>query len=255
MTLLEKPAGLSFPGRVMPIQPEYPPIRRVLFMSVVPMISAGEAQEWRELCQWAEEHYRCRTFPKDVRIPTRPGLVYVAQEGVVRLVSQTPERRDVFVGFITAGSPFEMSHQERFELKACTHAEHTSVMWFYWQDLEQWPRLYQRIQEDFRHQLQRKLLWLGNLGQRRAIDRLKGFLTLLVEEHGQPTSEGLVLPWTLTHAQIGDAIGATRVTVTRLLGTLRTKGFVLILDQNQICIPQQVMRAEKQRNAKAYSAS
>jgi hypothetical protein len=41
-------------------------------MSLVSIASATEAQEWRELCQWAGEHYRSRTFPKDVRIPTRP---------------------------------------------------------------------------------------------------------------------------------------------------------------------------------------
>jgi CRP-like cAMP-binding protein len=206
-------------------------------MSIASMISAAEAQEWRELCIWADEHYRCRTFPRDVRIPTRPGLVYIVQEGVVRLVSQTPERREVFVGFITGGDPFELTTQDKFELKACTHAEKTVVMWFYWQDLEQWPRLHQKVQEDFRHQLQRKLLWLGNLGQRRAIDRLKGFLTLLIEEHGEPCEEGLALPWSLTHAQIGDAIGATRVTITRLLGTLRARGFVKVLEQNQLCVP------------------
>jgi CRP-like cAMP-binding protein len=209
-------------------------------MSITAITSAAEAQEWRELCQWADEHYRCRTFPKDVRIPTRPGLVYLVQEGVVRLVSQTPERREVFVGFITSGYPFELSTQERFDLKACTHAERTAVMWFYWQDLEQWPRFHQKVQEDFRYQLQRKLLWLGNLGQRRAIDRLKGFLTLLIEEHGESYEDGLVLPWVLTHAQIGDAIGATRVTVTRLLGNLRSRGFVQVLEQNQLWMPNAV---------------
>lgn len=206
-------------------------------MTLVSITSAAEAQEWRELRQWAEEHYRSRTFPKDVRIPTRPGLVYIPQEGVVRLVSQTPERREVFVGFITPGVPFELSNPERFELKACTHVDRTTVMWFYWQDLEQRPYLHQKIQESFRQQLQRKLLWLGNLGQRRAIDRLKGFLTLLIDEYGQPCEQGMYLPWPLTHAQIGDAIGATRVTVTRLLGSLRSKGFVQVLDQNLICIP------------------
>jgi CRP-like cAMP-binding protein len=124
-------------------------------------------------------------------------------------------------------------------------------MWFYWQDLQQWPSLHQRIQEEFRLQLQRKLLWLGNLGQRRAIDRLRGFLTLLVEEHGEPSEQGLLLPWSLTHAQIGDAIGATRVTVTRLLGALRAKGFVQILDQNLICLPNAI---KPQTELTAYSA-
>ncbi len=198
------------------------------------------APEWPSLCQWADSHYRCRTFSRDARIPTRPGLIYITLQGVVRLVSLTPDNHEVFVGFLTEGSPFEVTEQDRFELQAVTQVDQTTVMWFYWEDLQQWPRFQQRIQDEFRYQLQRKLLWLGNLGQRRAIDRLRGFLTLLVEEHGQPYQGGMILPWTLTHAQIGDAIGATRVTVTRLFGTLRHKGFVQILDQNQLFLPHAV---------------
>ena len=201
------------------------------------IVSIRQAPEWREVCQWAEERFHSRTFAKDERIPTRPGLVYLVQQGMVRLVSITPERREVFVGFHFGGSPFEVIAQEQFQLQAFSHTDFTTVMWFYWEDLQEWPRLYQKVQAAFRQQLQRKLLWLGNLGQRRAIDRLKGFLTLLLEEYGEPSPHGLVLPWTLTHSQIGDAIGATRVTVTRSLGTLRSRGFIKVLDQNQLCLP------------------
>lgn len=210
------------------------------------IVSIRQAQEWREVCQWAEERFHSRTFAKDERIPTRPGLVYLVQQGMVRLVSITPERREVFVGFIFGGSPFEVVTQEQFQIQAFSHTDFTTVMWFYWEDLQQWPRLYQKVQAAFRQQLQRKLLWLGNLGQRRAIDRLKGFLTLLLEEYGEPSAQGLVLPWTLTHSQIGDAIGATRVTVTRSLGTLRAKGFVKVLDQNQICLPNTYVAGDRE---------
>ncbi|MEM6445997.1 MAG: Crp/Fnr family transcriptional regulator [Cyanobacteria bacterium J06642_2] len=217
------------------------------------ILSVNQVQEWGEVCQWAEQHFHSRTFSRDEQIPTRPGLVYITQEGVVRLVSITPERREVFVGFVVSGTPFEVVDQDRFQVQAYSHTDYTTVMWFYWKDLQQWPRLYERVQSVFRQQLQRKLLWLGNLGQRRAIDRLKGFLSLLIEEYGEPCPEGVVLPWTLTHSQIGDAIGATRVTVTRSLGTLRSKGFVKVLDQNQLCLPGGASLLKK--NAEDYSYS
>jgi len=41
----------------------------------------------------------------------------------------------------------------------------------------------------------------------------------------------------LTHAQIGSAIGSTRVTVTRLMGKLRSKGLINTEDDNLICLP------------------
>jgi len=96
----------------------------------------------------------------------------------------------------------------------------------------------------FRHQHQRKLLWLSALGQRRTIDRLLGFLTLLVEEYGEPSvseeirSSSRLLPTlSLTHAQIGSAIGSTRVTVTRLMGKLRQRGLLVTQPDNLICLP------------------
>jgi len=44
------------------------------------------------------------------------------------------------------------------------------------------------------------------------------------------------LPYNLTHAQIGSAIGSTRVTVTRLMGKLRRQGIISIQNDNSICI-------------------
>jgi CRP-like cAMP-binding protein len=41
----------------------------------------------------------------------------------------------------------------------------------------------------------------------------------------------------LTHAQIGSAIGSTRVTVTRLMGKLRRQGLIFIREDNSICMP------------------
>ena len=89
----------------------------------------------------------------------------------------------------------------------------------------------------FRRQHQRKLLWLSTLGQRRTIDRLLGFLTLLIDEHGEQCEQGYYLPFPLTHAQIGSAIGSTRVTVTRLMGKLRQGGMIQSYGENLICIP------------------
>jgi CRP-like cAMP-binding protein len=75
------------------------------------------------------------------------------------------------------------------------------------------------------------------LGQRRTIDRLLGFLTLLIEEFGEPCQNGYCLPFPLTHAQIGSAIGSTRVTVTRLMGKLRQRGLIGTHGDNLICLP------------------
>lgn len=205
---------------------------------------------WQRIIDWAQEHYRCRTFNKDEKIPARAGLLYLVQRGSVRLVGTAqvnanssnsriariaPE--EAFLGFVGAGQPFEIVAQSPFTLQSYAHVDQTSVVWMYWNDLDNWPHFRREVLDAFRYQHQRKLLWLSTLGQRRTIDRLLGFLTLLIEEYGEPTEAGYCLPFPLTHAQIGSAIGSTRVTVTRLMGKLRQKGLIRTHDDNLLCLP------------------
>lgn len=223
--------------------------------------SAQEASRpfltWQRITDWSQEHYRIRTFAKDERIPVRPGLLYLVQRGAVRLVgtaqlnagnSKTPRVTldEAFLGFVGAGQPFEIVAQSPFTLQSFAHVDQTSVLWMYWHDLDNWPHFRREVLDAFRYQHQRKLLWLSTLGQRRTIDRLLGFLTLLIEEYGEPLEDGYCLPFPLTHAQIGSAIGSTRVTVTRLMGKLRQRGMIRTHDDNLLCIPTDSMlnRAE-----------
>lgn len=215
---------------------------------------------WQRILDWAQEHYRFRTFSKDERIPARAGLLYLVQRGAVRLMgtaqvststrksaSQSPQSatEDAFLGFVGAGQPFEIVAQSPFTLSAYSHVDQTSVVWMYWHDLDNWPHFRREVLDAFRYQHQRKLLWLSTLGQRRTIDRLLGFLTLLIEEFGEPCAEGYCLPFPLTHAQIGSAIGSTRVTVTRLMGKLRQRGLIGNQGDNLIYIPTKLVESNK----------
>ncbi|MGJ3246835.1 MAG: Crp/Fnr family transcriptional regulator [Elainellaceae cyanobacterium] len=207
---------------------------------------------WQRIIDWAQEHYRCRIFSKDERVPARPGLLYLVQRGSVRLVGEAQvsatttssasrlsslNSEEAFLGFVGAGQPFEIVAQSPFTLQSFAHVDQTSVIWMYWHDLDNWPHFRREVLDAFRYQHQRKLLWLSTLGQRRTIDRLLGFLTLLIEEYGEPCEIGYCLPWVLTHAQIGSAIGSTRVTVTRLMGKLRQKGLIQTYGDNLLCLP------------------
>ncbi|MBE9118700.1 Crp/Fnr family transcriptional regulator [Lusitaniella coriacea LEGE 07157] len=207
---------------------------------------------WQRIIDWAQAHYRERMFNKDERIPTRSGLLYLVHRGAVRLVgtaqisatitNASDEEtqggiEDAFLGFVGSGLPFEIVAQSPFTLQAYAHIDQTAIVWMYWHDLDNWPHFRREVLDAFRYQHQRKLLWLSTLGQRRTVDRLLGFITLLVEEYGESTDRGYRLPYPLTHAQIGSAIGSTRVTVTRLMGKLRQKGLIYVEDDNLICLP------------------
>jgi CRP-like cAMP-binding protein len=211
---------------------------------------------WQSVIDWAQTHYRDRIFAKDEQIPARPQLIYLVNHGAVRLVSQTqnftPENlsenlaeteldllEESFLGFVGAEKPFEIVAQSAFQINAYAHVDGTHIIWLYWQDLDNWPGFQQQLYEVFRYQHQRKLLWLSALGQRKTIDRLTSFLTLLLAEYGVEQGEYACLPYNLTHAQIGSSIGSTRVTVTRLMGKLRRQGIIKIRSDNSICINSQ----------------
>jgi len=71
-------------------------------------------------------------------------------------------------------------------------------------------------------------MMIETLAHRDMGSRLVSFLLILCRDFGVPTPEGIRIDLKLSHQAIAEAIGSTRVTVTRLLGDLR--------DQNMISI-------------------
>jgi CRP-like cAMP-binding protein len=58
--------------------------------------------------------------------------------------------------------------------------------------------------------------------------RLVSFLLILCRDFGVPGTEGITIDLKLSHQAIAEAIGSTRVTVTRLLGDLRQETMISI---------------------------
>lgn len=208
---------------------------------------------WQKIAEWGQTHYRARLFSKDEAIPVRSGLLYLVSQGVVRLsgtnqseitdTNLTPvepnsdDPQDNFLGFVCASQPFEIASHSSLNIQAYAHCDRTQVIWLYWQDLDNWTDFRQEVYDGLRSQNQYRLLVLIALGQRKTIDRLLSFLRVIIAEYGELCEEGYYLPYLLTHAQIGSAIGSTRVTVTRLMGKLRRQGLISIRNDSLICLP------------------
>ena len=62
------------------------------------------------------------------------------------------------------------------------------------------------------------------------------FLEMLALDYGQPCEQGLRLNHRLTHSDMASALGTTRVTVTRVLGTLRDEGWLLMDPQRRFIV-------------------
>lgn len=62
------------------------------------------------------------------------------------------------------------------------------------------------------------------------------FLTWLAQRFGQEIDRGRLIDLRLTHTDIAEAIGSTRVTVTRLLNQLRQQGMIDCLSLQRIIV-------------------
>jgi global nitrogen regulator NtcA len=71
-------------------------------------------------------------------------------------------------------------------------------------------------------------MMIETLAHRDMGSRLVSFLLILCRDFGLPSSEGVTIDLRLSHQEIAEAIGSTRVTITRLLGDLRKHNYISI---------------------------
>ena len=71
-------------------------------------------------------------------------------------------------------------------------------------------------------------MMIETLAHRDMGSRLVSFLLILCRDFGVPGESGITIDLKLSHQAIAEAIGSTRVTVTRLLGDLREQGMISI---------------------------
>ena len=71
-------------------------------------------------------------------------------------------------------------------------------------------------------------MMIETLAHRDMGSRLVSFLLILCRDFGVPGESGITIDLKLSHQAIAEAIGSTRVTVTRLLGDLREQNMISI---------------------------
>ena len=85
---------------------------------------------------------------------------------------------------------------------------------------------------------------IETLTHRDMSSRLVSFLLVLCRDFGIPGDRGITIDLRLSHQAIAEAIGSTRVTITRLLGDLRNSGLVEI-DRKKITVLDPIALAKK----------
>ena len=168
-------------------------------------------------------------FSRDRLLPVVPDLLWRIQRGIVCTQTWNEEGKPIVLGYWGQGDVVgqPLTRMQVFEIRCLTTVE-ASIL-----HQEEWQQALDRVLQ----QAQQTEQLLSIMLCQDASQRLWQFLVFLSQKLGREVESGIALDIALTHQDIANAIGATRVTVTRMLqhfeaeGKLRREKRQLILCQ------------------------
>jgi CRP-like cAMP-binding protein len=189
--------------------------------------TANPHSDWRQLLENVYQGRSLYPFRSGQDITMYPYEIWVVCRGIVQLSTLHPSGDEVSLGLVGPAVPFGLPLTLLDPYQAIALSD-VDLMRFTMLEVESSPQLLQGI---FRHlslRLRRTEAMLALVSHRRVEDRLRQLLLLLKDEIGQPIATGTKLSVRLTHQHLANAIGSTRVTVTRALGNLQSEGLIKI---------------------------
>ena len=183
---------------------------------------------------------RSRTFPKGAAIylpSDQADCVFLLAEGRIRICSITPDGKQAIMGFVEPGEVFgelalfqASNHEERAEaatISTVVQLPGEAVR----QVMENCPQLAIGVTKLIGFRRARIERRLRSLLFRSNRDRLVQLLLELAEQYGKKHSFGVLVGISLTHQELASIIGATRESVTMILGDLKKEGLINVSRQ------------------------
>lgn len=155
--------------------------------------------------------------PRDV-IPLGPDALWKIERGVVRTVTWTDEGTLIVLGYLGPADVLgkTLFRVQPFQIECLTPVE-----------LSQLPaHLVHQVSESVVLNIQQAQELLTIVRSERAHQRLLNFLVWFAQKFGYEVERGQLIDLRLTHQDIAEAIGLTRVTVTRLLQQFEREGMI-----------------------------
>jgi CRP-like cAMP-binding protein len=201
--------------------------------------STLEVSSKLDLRQLLEELYKGRSlqpYKTGQTIRMLPDEILVVCRGVVQIGTLYDSGDEALLGLACPSMPFGLpvSYIRPYQASAMTDVD---LMRLTMVEVEQSAVLAQSLFRQLTRRLQQTEAILAMVGYRRVEDRLRHLLLLLKEEIGLPVTSGTRLSIRLTHQQLANAIGTTRVTVTRLLSQLQEEGWLVVDGTRHIVLP------------------
>lgn len=158
------------------------------------------------------------TFKRYEYIPLRSDVLWRIKTGIVRTMTCDEEGNQIILGLWSGGDIVSslMSTLEPYQIQCLNDVE-----------VEVLPSiLCEQTSSAIIAHCQQTQHFLS-ISHCRTIDvKLKKFLIWLSEKFGKPCDRGVLIDLKLTHQDIAETIGSTRVTMTRALNQLRLEGLI-----------------------------
>ncbi|MEY2983805.1 MAG: hypothetical protein RLZZ568_422 [Cyanobacteriota bacterium] len=180
-----------------------------------------------------------RFHEKGEVIPLKENGCWQIYRGIVQISQLAANGEEILVGWSQAGSfvglKLTPSQLDIYQAKALSDVY---LRWYSADNIARNPQLSALILNQTLKRLRQAESLLAIAGYKRVDERLQALFQLLAQEMGQPLAgeAGIRLSVRLTHQMLANAIGTTRVTITRLLGELQTQGQVSFDDQRHLVI-------------------
>lgn len=167
-------------------------------------------------------------FSRNDCLPARQDILWSLEWGIVRTLTWNEEGASVTLGYWGAGDVVgqPLSGVYPYQIECLTSVEATSV------PVEQWDRFIEGI---IAHSQTTEELF-SIVRSERVYSRLDKLVIWLANKFGRSVSQGILIDLRLTHQQIAELIGTTRVTVTKLLKELETEGKILRQQRHYIIL-------------------
>lgn len=169
---------------------------------------------------------------KGDEIPLFPEGVWQVTQGLVQLCANYEDGEQVLFGWAAPGAWFGTQGSDTLDYQAIALSP-VYLRWLRLDEIESSMKLSQMLLPELVKRMRQAELLLIINGRRHTVERLKGLLSLLGAEVGEPLPDGQTrIGYKFTHQQLASAIGTTRVTVSRMMVQFQVKGH-LALDKHR----------------------
>jgi CRP-like cAMP-binding protein len=179
--------------------------------------ACGMAQQYLPAPSFRQPAPGCRLFELRSRIPMAPNSLWRIDTGIVRASTWNEDGSVTTLGFWGPGDLLGcfLSDSKPFLVECLTSVAARSLPSDLWPDCT----------NTLVRQMQRNYEYLNVIiGCRRVPVSLERLFMWLAKRFGHLTEQGYLIDMRLTHQDLADAVGSTRVTITRTLQYLEQQG-------------------------------